>query len=106
MVQPLVDNWQSLEVWIDPTASPPYVLMLLWGDDGLWHVLDPAKEYRSLFASRSYEEARHWLLEDEYEHPPSLTRVSNICRTYAPHTHVSYIMHNTRPGSARRGPLL
>ena len=27
--QDLANNWQFTELWIDPTAIPPYVLILL-----------------------------------------------------------------------------
>jgi hypothetical protein len=62
-----VSNWDFLEVWVDPTASPPYVLLLLGERSGKCHIVDPAEDYRIVFSSASYEEAKLWLLEDEYE---------------------------------------
>jgi hypothetical protein len=64
---PSVSSWGFLELWIDPTATPPYVLMLLGNKDDCWCIIDPAKEYQIIFAATSYKEAKLWLLEDEYE---------------------------------------
>ncbi len=64
---PTICDWRFLEVWADTTASPPYILMLLNNNSGLWHVVDPVEGYRIWFSSESYEEAKLWLLEDEYE---------------------------------------
>jgi hypothetical protein len=41
--------------------------MLLGDDRGNYCIFDPAENYKIVFASSSYEEARLWLLEDEYE---------------------------------------
>ncbi|BAZ83339.1 hypothetical protein PN497_20410 [Sphaerospermopsis kisseleviana CS-549] len=41
----LANNWQFIEIWI----------------------LDPTENYKIVFACSSYEEAKLWLLEDEYE---------------------------------------
>lgn len=60
------NNWKFVETWLDPTASPPYILLLFGCPDG-YHVVDPAEAYRIIFSGKSYEEARLWLLEDEYE---------------------------------------
>ena len=64
---PAGGEWASLEAWVDPTASPPYVLMLLEDDSGCWRVVDPGDGYRILFSSRAYEDAKNWVIEDEYE---------------------------------------
>lgn len=61
------DNWQFAEVWIEPMLSPPYILLLLGDGSGSCHIFDPAKGYTVIFKSSSYDEAQHWLLEDEYE---------------------------------------
>jgi hypothetical protein len=58
-------DWSCLEVWVDP--SIPYCLLLLSDQAGHWYVQDPAEQYKVIFASPEYEEARLWLLEDEYE---------------------------------------
>ncbi|MBW4635496.1 MAG: hypothetical protein KME30_27490 [Iphinoe sp. HA4291-MV1] len=63
----LVDNWQFTEVWVDPTASPPYVLILLSDSSGKSCIYDPNQNYQLVFSSDTYEEAKFWLLEDEYE---------------------------------------
>ncbi len=62
-----VSDWKFLEIWVDPTASPPYVLMLFSGGSGGYHIIDPAEAYTVIFSNQSYEETRLWLLEDEYE---------------------------------------
>ena len=64
---PVKDNWEFAEVWIDPMLSPPYVLLLLGDQSGHCHVYDPAEGYKTVFTSSTYEEAQLWLLEDEYE---------------------------------------
>lgn len=62
-----VNRWDFLEVWVDATASPPYVLLLLGEHSGKYFVVDPAENYTTAFSSDSYEESKLWLLEDEYE---------------------------------------
>ncbi|NEO57281.1 MAG: hypothetical protein F6K54_31960 [Okeania sp. SIO3B5] len=61
------DNWELTEVWIDPTLSPPYILLLLSATDGRCRIYDPAEGYRTIFESDNYDDAQFWLLEDEYE---------------------------------------
>lgn len=41
--------------------------MLLNDISGSWYILDPAERYQTVFSSQSYDEAKFWLLEDEYE---------------------------------------
>ena len=65
--QDLADNWEFTELWIDPTASPPYDLILLSDGSGKSCVYDPSQNYQLAFKSDTYEEAKLWLLEDEYE---------------------------------------
>jgi hypothetical protein len=65
--QNLADNWEFTELWIDPTASPPYVLILLSDSSGKSCVYDPNQNYQLVFKSDTYQEAKLWLLEDEYE---------------------------------------
>jgi hypothetical protein len=66
-VPDLADNWQFTELWIDPTASPPYTLILLSDPSGNSAIYDPAQNYQPIFTSSTYQEAKLWLLEDEYE---------------------------------------
>jgi hypothetical protein len=61
------DDWNFLEVWVDPMQSPPYILLLLGDKTNGCYVFDPAEHYRLVKAFSSYEEAQLWLLEDEYE---------------------------------------
>ncbi len=65
-VQNLADNWEFTELWTDTTASPPYVLILLGDNSGKTCVYDPAQNYQIVFESDTYQEAKLWLLEDEY----------------------------------------
>jgi RelB Antitoxin alpha helical domain len=64
---PVKDEWNFLEVWIDPMQSPPYLLMLMGDRKGICHICDPVENYRVVQTSKSYEEAQLWLLEDEFE---------------------------------------
>jgi hypothetical protein len=62
----LADNWAFTELWIDPTAAPPYTLILLTDEAGNSSVYDPAQNYKVIF-SGTYQDTKLWLLEDEYE---------------------------------------
>jgi hypothetical protein len=54
------------EVWTDEGVTPPYVLLLIAADSGSrFDVYDPA-EKRATFTASTYDEAKIWLLEDEY----------------------------------------
>ncbi|MGB2924116.1 MAG: hypothetical protein WBB82_02335 [Limnothrix sp.] len=59
--------WDFVEVWIDPMLFPPNVLLVLRHSSGSYCVYDPAKENQLIFSSKTYEEVRDWLAEDEYE---------------------------------------
>lgn len=63
----LADNWEFTELWVDLTASPPYVLLLLCNSAGNCSIYDPAQSYQTVFTSTTYQDAKLWLLEDEYE---------------------------------------
>ena len=64
---PVEIDWKFIEVWIDSMLTPPYVLLLLADKKGQYFIYDPAKDYQVIFSSDSYETAKLWLLEDEYE---------------------------------------
>ncbi len=64
---PVKNDWEFAEVWVDPMLSPPYVLLLLSNINGNYRIYDPAQGYKIVFSSNSYDEAQLWLLEDEYE---------------------------------------
>jgi hypothetical protein len=55
------------ETWTDPTVIPPYILILSEDTEGNFIIYDPKENNKIVFASSDYEEARIWLLEDEYE---------------------------------------
>lgn len=76
--QDLANNWQFTELWIDPTAIPPYVLILLGDGEGNCCIYDPTESYKIVFASSTYEEAKLWLLEDEYERIEGRLRVEEV----------------------------
>lgn len=57
-------NWY--EVWEDETHDVPYVLLLRPCEQG-FEILDPADHNKRAFVANGYEEARMWLLEDEFE---------------------------------------
>jgi hypothetical protein len=64
---PVQNDWQFTEVWIDPMLTPPYILLLLADTTGKCQIYDPANGYEVIFISENYDEAKLWLLEDEYE---------------------------------------
>ena len=61
------NNWEFTEVWIDPMLSPPYILLLLCDSEVDCQICDPKQGDKVIFSSNSYETAKLWLLEDEYE---------------------------------------
>ena len=66
-LNPVDNDWDFAEVWIDPMLTPPYILLLLGNSSGNCSVYDPAENYKIIFTSSSYNDAQNWLLEDEYE---------------------------------------
>lgn len=60
-------NW--MEVWADLSLSPPYVLIVKSTPhmQGRCIVLDPQEDGKQVSNAESYEAAKLWLLEDEYE---------------------------------------
>ncbi|MFH7243280.1 MAG: hypothetical protein ACHWZW_10570 [Spirulina sp.] len=61
------ETWEFLELWIDPVLFPPKVLMLIGDQDGTCRIFSPSSDYKLLVTHASYEAAKAWLLEDEYE---------------------------------------
>jgi hypothetical protein len=74
----LADNWEFTELWVDPTASPPYVLILLCDAKGNTGIYDPAQQYQVVFTGPSYQAAKLWLLEDEYERVEGQLKVEKM----------------------------
>jgi hypothetical protein len=62
-----VSDWQFVETWIDPTSEIPYVLLLIAEEAGGFKIYDPKENYSVIFSSDSYEDAKNFLMEDEYE---------------------------------------
>ena len=56
-------NWY--EVWADEGLPVPYILLLRPGER-TFEILDPAEGNKKVFESPKYDDARMWLLEDEY----------------------------------------
>jgi hypothetical protein len=66
-VQNQVSNWKFVETWIDPTSEIPYVLLLIADEAGEYKVYDLKEGYAVVFSSSSYDDAKNFLMEDEYE---------------------------------------
>ncbi|MEH2197720.1 hypothetical protein [Nostoc sp.] len=64
---PMKNNWEFMEVWIDRSHSPPYILLLLCDSEDNCQIYDPAQGYKVVFSSNNYDEANLYLLEDEFE---------------------------------------
>ncbi len=62
-----VNDWEFLELWVDPIVFPPRILMLVKNRQGICSIYDPFQQYKSIFTSSNYDDAHTWLLEDEYE---------------------------------------
>jgi hypothetical protein len=62
-----VSDWHFVETWIDPTSEIPYVLLLIANGTGGYKIYDPKEGYAVIFSSSSYEDAKDFLMEDEYE---------------------------------------
>ena len=62
-----INDWEFIELWIDPIVFPPRILMLVGGQNGKCCIYDSSANYKLLFLSSSYDEAHSWLLEEEYE---------------------------------------
>ncbi|AVH63033.1 hypothetical protein [Nostoc sp. 'Peltigera membranacea cyanobiont' N6] len=64
---PMKNNWEFMEVWIDSSPSPPYILLLLCDSEDNCQIYDPAQGYKVVFSTNNYDEAKLYLLEDEFE---------------------------------------
>lgn len=76
----MISNWY--EVWADNGLDPPYVLVLVPRQDGKFDVFDP-KEGRVAFQGASYDEAKLWLLEEEYSRVEGRMKTSNTSHSPA-----------------------
>ncbi len=63
----LAQNWDFTELWLDRNIFPPYVLMLIGNKKGLSCIYDPAVNYQMVFSAATYQEANHWLIDNQYE---------------------------------------
>ena len=62
-----INDWEFIELWVDPIVFPPRILMLVGGKNSKCCIYEPSANYKPLFFSSSYDEAHSWLVEDEYE---------------------------------------
>jgi hypothetical protein len=62
-----LNQWQFLELWIDPIIFPPTILMLIKDHNNQFMIYDIAHKNKLIFSSTTYDEAHSWLIEDEYE---------------------------------------
>ncbi|MCL1474030.1 hypothetical protein [Argonema antarcticum] len=60
-------EWEFAEIWADTLISPPYILMLVKEKSGKFCIYNPAQNYKVIFTADNYDDAKMWLLEDEYE---------------------------------------
>jgi hypothetical protein len=56
-----------VEVWIDSASEGGYLLVLRPASNGELQVSDPQDGAKAIAAFVSYEDAVHWLNEDEYD---------------------------------------
>jgi hypothetical protein len=61
------NNWVAIEIWADTSHQMPYILMLVLRENGMFEVVDPKEDYKVVFSHESYQEARYWLNEDEFD---------------------------------------
>lgn len=59
-------RFEWIEVWID-SASKDYFLILRCQSTTEFMLIDPQQDKRQIVSFSSYEEASHWLNEDEYD---------------------------------------
>ena len=74
----LGNKWRFTELWVDSTAVPAYDLILSGDNEGNCCVYDAAEGYKIVFASSISEEAKLWLMEDEYERIEGQLRVEEV----------------------------
>lgn len=61
----MTKSW--LEVWVDSSPERQYLLVVRPLSDGRFAILDPQEKWRVAEFFESYEDAVHWLNEDEYD---------------------------------------
>lgn len=62
-----LNQWEFIELWIDPIVFPPTILMLIKNKNNQFNICDIANHNKVIFSTSNYDEANSWLLEDEYE---------------------------------------
>jgi hypothetical protein len=63
----MYDSW--FEVWVDKGLAPPYLLLVVptVGSPVACRIIDPQESAKIVYDAQSYDAARLWLLDDEYE---------------------------------------
>jgi hypothetical protein len=62
-----LNQWEFIELWIDPIVFPPTILMLIKNKNNQFNICDIANNNKVIFSTSNYNEANSWLLEDEFE---------------------------------------
>jgi hypothetical protein len=76
----LRDEWLSIEVWIaQDFLIPPYppILLLVEKKGGWFYVINQDIKNPISFKSKSYQEVKDWMNEDEFSRYPGSKRVLN-----------------------------
>lgn len=60
------ESWKWVEAWIDSSSST-YVLLVRERLSGDIEIIDPQDRHTCIATFTDYEEALHWLNEDEYD---------------------------------------
>lgn len=59
------NSW--IEVWVDSASKGEYVLILQSNKNGVLSIIDPQDARKVVSTFNNYEDAVHWLNEDEYD---------------------------------------
>lgn len=46
-----INDWEFIELWVDPIVFPPRILMLVGGKNSKCCIYDPSANYKLLFLS-------------------------------------------------------
>jgi hypothetical protein len=61
-------NFEWYEVWVSDSPTLPYVLIVIPDEEGAGGVMviDPQEDQKVVYRATEYENAKLWLLEDEF----------------------------------------
>ncbi|MDC3959770.1 hypothetical protein [Polyangium jinanense] len=60
-------KYKWLEAWVDFSSDRHYVLLVRERLSGKIEIVDPAEDNKVIHEFDNYEDAVHWLREDEYD---------------------------------------